>query len=199
MGIGWLNVFEWITLWLLIISQVAAQGEPAPPPSTPAPQHRPAISEFRNAELASADQLILVLSNATDNKGNRQEVLVFLGRTKNRGWETIGLDHAEELSEHWRGVSKRVLAPYTESQLTSEQVQKVQLAVEVSIAQFQRMYHELRTDFLDQPDQQTRLAVLANDDRYERLRQLGRDGLFRENSLVAKVINQALEDARPPQ
>ncbi len=152
--------------------------------------------EFRPVDLASVDQLVLVLSNATDPSGkNRQEVLVFLGRTKNRGWEKVGDGDLEELAAHWRSVAGRQMEQYVQAGLTSEQIEKVNLAVEVSIAQFQRLYHELRTDFLDQPDQKSRLAVLASDSRYERLRQLGREGLFRENSLVAKTINKALADA----
>lgn len=152
--------------------------------------------EFRPVDLPSVDQLVLVLSNATDPSGkNRQEVLVFLGRTKNRGWEKVGDGDLEELAAHWRSVAGRQMEQYVQAGLTSEQIEKVNLAVEVSIAQFQRLYHELRTDFLDQPDQKSRLAVLASDSRYERLRQLGREGLFRENSLVAKTINKALADA----
>jgi hypothetical protein len=155
-------------------------------------------SEARPADLASVDQLVLVLSNATDPKGNRQEVLVFLGRTKNRGWETVGVTDSDELSQHWRSVAKRQLEPYHQAGLTTEQLDKVNLAVEVSIAQFQRLYYELRNDFLDQPDQKSRLAVLANDNRYERLRKLGREGLFVDDSLVAKVVNKVLADSNGP-
>jgi hypothetical protein len=155
-------------------------------------------TEFRPADLASVDQLVLVLSNATDPKGNRQEVLVFLGRTKNRGWETVGVTDSDELSQHWRSVAKRQLEPYHQAGLTTEQLDKVNLAVEVSIAQFQRLYYELRNDFLDQPDQKSRLAVLANDNRYERLRKLGREGLFVDDSLVAKVVNKVLADSNGP-
>ncbi|MFO0939732.1 MAG: hypothetical protein U0930_03085 [Pirellulales bacterium] len=154
------------------------------------------LKGFRAIDLPSVDQLVLVLSNATDASGNnRQEVLVFLGRSKNRGWEKIGDGDLEELALHWRTVAQRQMEQYVHSGLSSEQLEKINLAVEVSIAQFQRLYHELRTDFLDQPDQKSRLAVLANDSRYERLRQLGREGFFRENSLVAKTINKALADA----
>ncbi len=162
-------------------------------PSTQVAQ--PAPKEFRPIDLASVDQLVLVLSNSTDEQGkNRQEVLVFLGRSKNRGWEKIGDNNIEEIAEHWRGVAQRQLTAYSQAGLSSEQLEKVTLAVEVSIAQFQRLYRELRTDFLDQPDQKSRLAVLASDSRYERLRQLGREGLFREQSLVGKVIHKALNE-----
>lgn len=150
--------------------------------------------EYRLGDLASVDQLVLVLSNATDPKGNRQEVLVFLGRTRNRGWETVGVTDSDELTQHWRSVAKRQLEPYHRSGLTSEQLDRVNLAVEISIAQFQRLYCELRNDFLDQPDQKSRLAVLANDDRYEKLRKMGREGLFVDGSLVAKVLNSVLAD-----
>jgi hypothetical protein len=152
-------------------------------------------TEFRSTDLASVDQLVLVLSNSTDPKGNRQEVLVFLGRTKNRGWETVGVTNSDELSQHWRSVAKRQLEPYQQAGLTSDQLDTLNLAVEISIAQFQRLYYELRNDFLDQPDQKSRLAVLANDDRYEKLRKLGREGLFVSDSLVAKAINKALADS----
>lgn len=159
------------------------------------PSAQAAPKEFRPIDLASVDQLVLVLSNSTDDQGkNRQEVLVFLGRSKNRGWEKIGDNNAEEIAEHWRGVAQRQLTTYSQAGLSSEQLEKVTLAVEVSIAQFQRLYRELRTDFLDQPDQKSRLAVLANDSRYERLRQMGREGLFREQSLVGKVIHKALNE-----
>ncbi len=159
------------------------------------PSAQAAPKEFRPIDLASVDQLVLVLSNSTDEQGkNRQEVLVFLGRSKNRGWEKIGDNNAEEIAEHWRGVAQRQLTAYSQAGLSSEQLEKVTLAVEVSIAQFQRLYRELRTDFLDQPDQKSRLAVLANDSRYERLRQMGREGLFREQSLVGKVIHKALNE-----
>lgn len=154
-------------------------------------------NRFRPIDLSSVDQLVLVLSNATDPAGkNRQEVLVFLGRTKNRGWEKVGDENLDELAEHWRSIAQRQIEQYVRAGLTSQQIDKVNLAVEVSIAQFQRLYHELRTDFLDQPDQKARLAVLASDTRYERLRQLGREGLFRENSLFAKTINKVLDDQR---
>ena len=159
------------------------------------PSAQAAPKEFRPIDLASVDQLVLVLSNSTDEQGkNRQEVLVFLGRSKNRGWEKIGDNNAEEIAEHWRGVAQRQFTAYSQAGLSSEQLEKVTLAVEVSIAQFQRLYRELRTDFLDQPDQKSRLAVLANDSRYERLRQMGREGLFREQSLVGKVIHKALNE-----
>jgi hypothetical protein len=148
--------------------------------------------EYRRVDLPSVDQLVLVLSNATDPKGNRKEVLVFLGRTKNRGWETIGVTDSDELSQHWRNVAKKQLESYEQAGLTSEQRDKINLAVEITIAQFQRLYNELRTDFLEQPDHKARLAVLANGDRYERLRKLGREGLFVDDSLVAKIVNKEL-------
>ena len=164
-------------------------------PSTASTPPQAAPKEFRPIDLASVDQLVLVLSNSTDEQGkNRQEVLVFLGRSKNRGWEKIGDSNIEEIAEHWRGVAQRQLTAYSQAGLSSEQLEKVTLAVEVSIAQFQRLYRELRTDFLDQPDQKSRLAILASDSRYERLRQMGREGLFREQSLVGKVIHKALNE-----
>lgn len=177
-------------------SQSAASNDASKSDSTKS-SNSTRITQYRAAELASIDQLVLVLSNATDAAGSkRQEVLVFLGRNKNRGWEKIGDEDSSEIAEHWRAVAQRVIEPYVQSGMTSDQIEKVNLAVEVSIAQFQRLYHELRTDFLDQPDQKSRMAILANDTRYDRLRQLGREGLFRENSLVAKVINSALTDPR---
>jgi hypothetical protein len=183
MAIPWLACFFVAGTLSTVFAQEASQGSAT------------RQTEFRPAGLASVDQLVLVLSNATDSKGNRKEVLVFLGRTKNRGWETVGVTDSDELSQHWRTVAKRQLEPYHQAGLTSEQLDKVNLAVEVSIAQFQRLYYELRTDFLDQPDQKSRQAILANDNRYERLHKLGREGLFVDDSLVAKVFNKVLADS----
>ena len=142
-------------------------------------------------ELSAVEQLVLVLSNSTNQQGDRQEVLVFLGRTKNRGWEAIGTEDPQELRSHWRSVAQRVLETYR-SGLSAQQLEVIELAVELSITQFLRLYGELRSDFLDQPNQAARLALLAGDSRYERLRQLGRDGLFTQDSLVARVINHLL-------
>jgi hypothetical protein len=186
MAMPWLACFFVAGNLSTVVAQQASQGSAT------------RRTESRPTDLASVDQLVLVLSNATDPKGNRQEVLVFLGRTKNRGWETVGVTDSDELSQHWRSVAKRQLEPYHQAGLTTEQLDKVNLAVEVSIAQFQRLYYELRNDFLDQPDQKSRLAVLANDNRYERLRKLGREGLFVDDSLVAKVVNKVLADSNGP-
>ncbi|MBX3422830.1 MAG: hypothetical protein KF752_14850 [Pirellulaceae bacterium] len=155
--------------------------------STPVPP-----KQYTAEPLSPIEQLVLVLSNATDTHGQRQESLVFLGRTKNRGWEAVGITDKEELRLHWRSVADRLLQPYTQAGLSAEQLEKIDLAVELSIVQFQRLYSQLRNDFLHQPDQASRIAVLASDDRYERLRQLGRDGPFASDSLVARVINTVL-------
>jgi hypothetical protein len=151
-----------------------------------------ASTVYRAPELLAIEQLVLVLSNATSETGDRQEVLVFLGRTNQRGWEAIGTDDIDELRLHWRSVASRLYAGLRADVLSSQQMDKIDLAVEVSIAQFIRLYTDLRNDFLDQPDQRSRLAVLAADNRYEQLRQLGREGLFTDGSLVARVIQNML-------
>lgn len=161
------------------------------------PNNARTIVSYQPIELASVEQLVLVLSNATEPQADKShEVLVFLGRSKNRGWEKIGDKQIDELGQHWREVAQRHLQIYRQAGISSQQFAKVELAVEVSIAQFQRLYHQLRSDFLDQPDQKSRLAVLANDSRYEKLRQLGREGIFQEDSLVAKVINHLLSQSQ---
>jgi hypothetical protein len=146
-------------------------------------------------ELLAIEQLVLVLSNANTIAGDRQEVLVFLGRTNQKGWEAIGVEDLEQLRSHWRSVATRVLAASLSTEINHRAREKVDLAVELSIAQFLRLYIDLRTDFLSQPDQRSRLAVLANDDRYERLRQMGREGLFTAESLLAKVIERLAEES----
>lgn len=153
------------------------------------------VVKYRPKELASVDQLVLILSNAADTNGKRQEVLVFLGRTKSGAWDTVGNTDLEELGAHWRSVSERQLEEYRRNGISSENLEKLDLAVELSIVQFLRLYQELRADFLGQPDQKARLAVLANDNRYEKLRQLGREGLFQQDSLVSKVIARVANEA----
>jgi hypothetical protein len=144
-------------------------------------------------ELSAFEQLVLVLNQSdlkeADPKGGRsQQMLVFLGRTKNQGWQAIGLEDSEEFRKHWRTVAMRLLKPYLAEEISQDRLQKVDLAVELSIARFERMYRELRDDFLEQPNQTARMALLTGDSRYERLRQMGRDGPFRDGSLLSKVI-----------
>ena len=148
---------------------------------------------YAQAPIPPPDQLVLVLSVAPDAKGERQEMLVFLGRPKNKGWQAIGANDPDEFREHWQAVAERVLEPYRHMNFPEEDLQKIDLAVDLSIAQFQRTYMQLRADFLSQPDQKSRLAVLSGDTRYARLRTLGREGLFQDDSLVARVINTLLE------
>jgi hypothetical protein len=152
------------------------------------------INRVRLPELLAIEQLVLVLSNANSASGDRQEVLVFLGRSNQRGWEAIGIDDLEELRSHWRSVASRILAESLPPGLEDQRREKIDLAVELSITQFLRLYTDLRSEFLSQTDQRSRLAVLANDDRYDRLRQIGREGLFTADSLLAKVIEGLTED-----
>lgn len=146
-------------------------------------------------ELLAVEQLILMLSNRPDQDGAPQEALVFLGRSPQKGWEAIGLEDVEELRSHWRTVATRLLARYTQSDLSSEKKEKMELAVELSITQFIRLYSNLRTDFMQQSDQKARLALLTSDNRYEHLRLLGREGLFKENTLLGKAMHTILSEA----
>jgi hypothetical protein len=147
---------------------------------------------YRAEKLLPIEQLILVLSQSKDGHENQQESLVFLGRTKNRGWVAIGTKDSQDLRIHWKTVGRRVLQRYTESGFSAQQLEKIDLAVELSIAQFLRLHQELRHEFHSQPDKDARLALLAQNQHYEQLRQIGREGPFTENSLVAHVINRIL-------
>lgn len=200
-----MHCVSWFRLVLLLMACIlfadrAVSSQPADSaPAAADPSHKgdsnaSADSEKRLPELLPIEQLVLVLSNATGASGDRQEVLVFLGRGQQRGWEAIGVDDLEELRSHWRTVASRILAECLPSDLDNQQKERVDLAVELSITQFLRLYIDLRSDFLSQPDQRSRLAVLANDDRYDRLRQLGREGLYTADSLLAKVIQGLTED-----
>ncbi len=149
---------------------------------------------YVSADLLAVEQLILMLSNRPNQQGAPQEALVFLGRSQQRGWEAIGVTDQEEFRAHWRSVASRLLAPYAQSDLSADKKEKIDLAVELSIAQFIRLFSSLRIEFLEQPDQKARLALLAGDNRYEQLRQLGREGLFKEDSLVGRVVDTVLSE-----
>jgi len=152
----------------------------------------PIPEQYIALDLMAVEQLILMLSNRPDQEGATQEALVFLGRAPQRGWEAIGMNDVEELRSHWRSVAGRLLTPYTHSELSLEKKEKIELAVEISINQFVRLYSSLRTDFMEQTDQKARLALITSDRRYEQLRQLGREGLFQKNSLVGRAIHTLL-------
>jgi hypothetical protein len=154
----------------------------------------PVPDRFAVPELMAVEQLVLMLSNSSNQEGAPQESLVFLGRAPQQGWSAIGVDDVEELRSHWRSVARRLLAAYNHSRLSQEKKAKIELAVELSITQFVRLYISLRADFLEQPDQKSKVAFIANDGRYEQLRLLGREGLFKENSLVGKALHAVLAD-----
>lgn len=151
---------------------------------------------YQAEKLLPVEQLILVLSQSKDGLENQQESLIFLGRTKNRGWVAVGTKDSQDLRLHWKAVGNRVLQPYIQLGLSAQQLEKIDLAVELSIAQFLRLHRELRHEFQNQPDKDARLALLAQDQRYEQLRQIGREGPFTQNSLVAHVINRVLLEQR---
>lgn len=157
-------------------------------PSSPATQP----GQYIAFDLLAVEQLILMLSNRSNQDGASHEALVFLGRSPQRGWEAIGLTDVEELRSHWRSVAIRTLAPYVQSDWSPEKKEKIDLAVELSITQFIRLYSNLRADFMQQPDQKARLELLTSDGRYEQLRQLGREGIFKESSLIGKAIHTIL-------
>ncbi len=144
-------------------------------------------NQYTPVELLPVEQLVLMLNKAAVQPDNESQKLVFLGRTQQRGWEAIGNTNPEEIRSHWRLVASRVLASYTKK-VGFEKREKIDLAVEISITQFLRTYAELREEFLNQPDQKSRIELVTTDDRYERLRQLGRAGIFGTDSLVGKVI-----------
>lgn len=73
---------------------------------------QPALRDCVGVELdlsppGASEVLVLVISNSTDAKGNQTRVIVFLGRSKNFGWEAIGTKDRSELRRHWLTTAAR--------------------------------------------------------------------------------------------
>jgi hypothetical protein len=150
--------------------------------------------------LPASEKLALVFSKSTDNKGKSRQVLVFLGRVNDRGWEAIGNGNPQELREHWRKAALRSFEEVRNLNLTVDEHKKLDLAIEFTIARFIRIYEGLQADL--ESIQRVQADVLI-DHRYNQLRKIATTGLFDNQSLAVRVANeiasnkQSQADAEP--
>ncbi|MEZ6134177.1 MAG: hypothetical protein R3C53_04610 [Pirellulaceae bacterium] len=164
----------------LVSTSLAQEQEPAPPRSNALIQEQ----SVQPLPLNPTEKLVLVFSKTTDRHGKTRPVLVFLGRPKNGGWEAIGNGDLSQLQSHWRNVAGRVFADVRARGLNEAELRKLDLAIELTIARFLRLYQGLQQDLLLRSDTPANLEV---DVRYEQLRQAGNQGPFDRDSLAARI------------
>ena len=134
--------------------------------------------------LLPKEQLVPVFANTTDEHGVTTEVMVLLSRMQRGGWQAIGTSQDENLFEHWRTVARRVYADFEATELSAEERRKFDLAIDLRIAQFVRLYRGVRAKLQDGSG--TSREQLS--DEIHHLTTLGNQGLFRQDSLPTRIL-----------